>query len=302
MRRLGFMLVLAMSWDSVVHAQDVGQLISESDSTIQDQINVVYDVFQRAARDHLKTSCEAFDELQRLKDMTDDKGEIVTQLAIFTAVTESEEDTHVMLAGSMLDSLNLPASIPIRVLAPYLDAKNRQLRDFSHMWFQFHDGNSRTHGKPPLGSVNYYDYMQYVRSRFTKNEEIPTPFIEYIYEQHPGKALLVFAYGARAINLNIRPAQRQNELQARNEMELSERVVSSALWLKDKEFSDRFQKALPEATAELAKLAKHDQWWARLYVAEIMRQHRELRDAAVLEQLRKDSHALVSKTAKEVAE
>jgi len=329
MRRIGFVLALVMNWYTIVPAQDGGILISESDRTIQEQIHRIYDVFRRAARDDLKTNCEAFDEIQRLKDMTNDKGEIVKQLAIFTAITESEEDAHVMLAGSILDFLDLPPSIPIRVLAPYLDADDRQLRDFARIWFQYHDSNTHIHGRPPLGSVNYYEYMQYVRSRFNKNEEIPAPFIEYMYEQQPGKALLVFAYAsgsrdaaaqlqamrkifeARQQGKKIEPQEgagqqwkekRQARLRERSEILLAEHIISDAIWLKENGFDERFQKAMPEAENELAKLSKYDEWWARLYVAEMMRQYPVLRQPALMEQLRKDSHALVSKAAKSVKE
>jgi hypothetical protein len=91
---------------------------------------------------------------------------------------------------------------------------------------------------------------------------------------------------------------RQARLSQRREIELAEHIVSNAIWLQKNGFNDRFQAALPEATDELTKLAKHDQWWARLYVAEIMRQHRELRQPDVLQQLSTDSNSLVSEAAK----
>jgi hypothetical protein len=81
---------------------------------------------------------------------------------------------------------------------------------------------------------------------------------------------------------------------------LAEHIISDAIWLRENRFEERFQMTLPEAAGELAKLAKQEEWWARLYVVEIMRRHRELRDAAVLEQLRKDGNALVSAAAKSV--
>jgi len=330
--RRGFVLVLVVSLQTAVHAQDVETLISESDPAIQGQINRIYDVFRRAARDDLKTNCDAFDELQRLKDMTDDKGEIVKQLALFAATTDSAEDAHVMLTGSILEYLNLPASIPIRVLAPYLDADDRQLRDFARGWFFNHDGHGRTQSRSPLGPTNYYDYMQYVRSRLNKNEEIPIPFIKYLYEEQPDKAILVFAYANRqAVGAGqlailrdvfdarlqgreleshemrqLRSEKRQQELrqqlakEEQSEILLAEHIVSNAIWLKENVFNDRFKKALPEVNAELAKLAKHDQWWVRLYVAVIMRRHRELQQDEVIAMLSKDSDPLVAKAAEQM--
>jgi hypothetical protein len=79
---------------------------------------------------------------------------------------------------------------------------------------------------------------------------------------------------------------------------LAERIIGNTIRLKG--FDEHFQRALPEAQQELKKLAEHDQWWARLYVAEIMRRHRELRDPRVLDKLRDDDNELVGKAAKSI--
>jgi len=310
---------------------DLRSLISYRQPEIQDQIDRAYKVFLGAGRDDLKTDCEAFEEIQKLKDITKDKGEIVRQLAIFVATTTSEEDRHLVAAATTLEYLDLPPSIPIRVLAPYLDVANRNLRDFAQIWFRYHDSHERIHGRPPLGSVNYYSYMEYVRNRLVRNEEIPPAFIEYIYERHPDKALLVFAHANRqavaAGQLLImrkqfdaaqeggeiaqgeirqewqqqKTRQQQAKIEQR-EILLAEHIVSNAIWLNENEFTERFQTALPEALAELAKLAKHDKWWVRLYVAVTMQQYRELRQPDDLQQLRKDSNTLVRKAAASVGE
>jgi hypothetical protein len=88
-------------------------------------------------------------------------------------------------------------------------------------------------------------------------------------------------------------AERQARMAQRRDIELAEHIVSNALWLLKNEYSDRFQQAAPEAQEQLAKLAQRKEWWARLYVAHIMRQHRELRRADVWESLQKDSEELV---------
>lgn len=83
-------------------------------------------------------------------------------------------------------------------------------------------------------------------------------------------------------------------------MLLAEHTTSNAIWLKENGFMEQFQAALPEARDELAKLAMHEAWWARLYAAVIMRQHPELRQDDVLQQLSNDADELVSKAAKSV--
>ncbi|MCI0331886.1 MAG: hypothetical protein L0228_01515 [Planctomycetes bacterium] len=334
MRRVGLVVVLLIYWNGFVLARDVGTLIAGSNPAIQKQLKKTYNAFLAAPPNDVKSNCEAFQELQKLKEITDDKGALVKELAIFVVTTESVEEQHVLQAGALLHFLDLPPSTIIRVFAPYLDADNRQLRDFVRMWFQYHDSHDRTHGRPPLGSVNYYDYMEYVRNRIARNEEIPAGFINFIYERHPGKALLVFAYANRAGDVvaqlhdirrsleaarqgqektpeeirQQRETKRQHEIRRqeakieRREIQLAEHIVSNAIWLKENEFAERFQAALPEAMAELEKLARHKEWWARLYVVYIMRQYPQLRQANVLQQLSEDSNAFVSKAAKSVKE
>ena len=330
MRRTLIVVIVLSAITTAIQAHDRGVewLIAESDPGFQEQIKRAYSAFFEgpavvATGIEFKSNCGGFLAIEALKDLTNDKGEIVKQLAIFTVTTTSEEDTHVMGARLILDFLDLPPSVPIRVLAPYLDTENPQLRLFARSWFQYHDSSSRTHGRPPLGSVNYYDYMSYVRSRISRGEDIPAAFIEFIYERHPGKAFLVFAYGGNAdlsaqlhpIRKNLEAArqgretqgqdeihqQRQSRQNERREILLAEHIVSNAIWLKENGLSERFQAALPEAKVELVKLAKNE-WWARLYVAEIMRRYPDLQDRAVMEQLREDSDALVSNAAKSVKE
>lgn len=174
------------------------------------------------------------------------------------------------------------------------------------------------------------DYRDYVRGRLNTNQEVPTAFVEYIYARQPGLALLVFADAHQQTGISDKlhvmrealearrqgrePGQglakqnrqiaigQQQATKERNEIFLAEHIVSNAIWLKGNGFDERFQKALPEADAELAKLAKHNQWWARLYVAYVMQQHPELRQGDVLQQLSADGNALVSKAALSVKE
>jgi hypothetical protein len=265
---------------------------------------------------------KVFQEVQVLKAITNDQDEIVKQLAIFAA-TPSGDEGHPLFVLMILHLLDFPPSTVIPILAPYLNVENRDLRSIVRDWFQGHDNaGSSTLALQP---INYDDYRCYVSRLMIPKQEVPVAFIEYIYERHAGKALLVFAYAsgtrdvvarmqvirkmidARHQGKELEPhdetgrqleERRHSRLSERREIELAEHLVSNAIWLKEHGFDDRFQKALPEAAAELAKLAKHDQWWARLYVVYIMRQHPELRQSDVLQELRADSNSLVSDLAK----
>lgn len=341
-------MLLVASWASITFAQPgVEKLVAASDPAIQAQIRVVYDS---------QSELEMFRQVQTLKeiagDKTEDQAELVKQLAIFSVTSPNQKEFHALLTLVILDRLDLQPSISIRVLAPYLDSENKQLRDFARDWFRCYD------------KVAFEDpwkaYGSYVGNRLTRNEKVPREFVEYLYERSPERALLVFLRAARLGNTVARLMKLQekreadlqkigqNELDRRDdelaarlaewnkkmaaiqgkypppvppvpplppmtnppdviprqlgeklqkEILLAEHIVSNAIWLKKKKFDEQFQKALPKAKQQLAKLAEYDQWWARLYVVQIMRRHRELRLDDVLDRLSRDSNALVSELA-----
>jgi hypothetical protein len=241
---------------------------------------MTYRAFVERPRVRPKFNCEGLQELEKLDGLSNDKGELVKQLATFVATERHEEDQQVIVALMFLDFLDLPPSVPIRVLAPYLNTDNVPLRQFVVSWFQHLDKASNL----PLKPGNYQDYAIYVRSRITKNETIPDAFVNYLYDQMPDRALIVFYFGHG-------PPQKPNDIL------LAEHTVSNALWLKENEFDAQFQKVLPEANAELAKLARHEEWWVRLYVAKMMGRHLELRQDDVIDVLAKDKNSLVAKAA-----
>jgi len=152
------------------------------------------------------------------------------------------------------------------------------------------------------------------------DEGFPTPLVEYMYEQSPEQALLVFLrIDRRGMSIAQLSAVQENLDAAREgraavpgpkprpqdrhrEIRLAARLISNALWFKENGHDRRLQAALPEVNELLAKLAEHERWWARLYVAEIMRRHPELRMDDVLQKLREDGEESVRNAAKSVKE
>jgi hypothetical protein len=171
--------------------------------------------------------------------------------------------------------------------------------------------------------VNYKEYLEYVSGSVNRGEEIPAPFIKYIYERSPGQALLVFAKGTRNVAAQLQairkgldarqqgrePTEQERgeirQIQAKSKQEgrerrqilLAEHIISDAIWLHKHGFIVRFNEALPEAMDGLKKLANHEEWWARLYVVYIMRQNPALRHDDTLRQLAEDENPLVSEAA-----
>jgi len=324
-RRLLIVVLLLTGWANVTCAEDVEKLTAKSDPAFQAQIQKIVDAFHQPRVD-FQDNLDAIREVLTYKKLTDDKDKLVEQLAIYVATTEDEDFTHEVIALVILDFLKLSPNVPIRVLAPLLESENRQLRNVARSWFSAHDGTTLASPEaPPLKPVNYDDYEDYVSRKLGHGDEVPVGFVRYLYERSPGRALLVFAYAGQHGDVSARlqaigkaiearqqgkvpeesigrdqqlEVRRQARVRGRREIQLAEHIVSNAIWLKENEFAERFQAALPEANEQLAKLAKHKEWWARLYVAEIMRRHPELRQADLMQQLAGDSNELVSKAAK----
>jgi hypothetical protein len=265
---------------------DIDALLKQAEEPIQQHLRLIVEA--------LAPSNQAFlrERVANLHDSIADKNEIVKQIAIYAA---SPGEGPPLLALGLIQTLEIPPSVVIRGLAPYLDAENKNLRSFVRDWFQGHDNAG------PISSqqapVNYRDYYAYVRERMNAKQEIPAPFVDYVFERSPGEALLIFD---KANRLGGALARLQGANIPQKDVALAERVVSNAIWFKQHRHKDRFQAALPDAKSELTKLGSHKQWWARRYVAEIMRRHPELRQEDVLQKLLGDSDESVSKAARSV--
>jgi hypothetical protein len=314
------MLILMACLTTCAHCvaqQDVDTLLSESNPAIQAQLQAIDRVIRPV--DGFSNNVESLREIQKLKELTDDKVELVKQVAIFSFAPGPE--TQPMTAGAILYYMQIPSRNTIRALAPYLDTKNPQLRSFVLDWFHGHDHADAGEWE----AVNYKDYLDYIRWSVNRGVDIPAPFIRYIYERSPDRALLVFATGTadiggqlKAIGKSVEARQQGRELteqergeirqmqakkqqqgQERREIVLAEHIISNAIWLDKHGYIVRFQKTLPEVKEALATLIEGE-WWARLYVAWIMRRNPAFVQPEMVKRLAGDSNELVKETAKAI--
>lgn len=286
-------------------AQEVGveKLPIQPEPSIQEQFDKVIDALNNSP-DPPQDNIEARREIKDLKDSVADKSDIVEQLIVYAAGPDEEQPLKALMILHLLD---LPPKIIIPELAPYLNDDDIKVSSFVSDWFQSHDN---------VGPSK--DYVDYVSRR---KEDIPNGFVEYLFERSPNEAFLVFVRAEPKSNAvkkiealrkkmdQQRPGWDEGLPQARagagieqNELLLAEHIISNAIWLRKYGFHDRFPNTMREAKQQLSQLSEHNQWWARLYVAEIMKRHRELRQAEVLEKLSRDSNELVSKPAKSAKE
>lgn len=111
------------------------------------------------------------------------------------------------------------------------------------------------------------------------------PLVRYMYETDPGMALLAVM---RAHQVR-EPAQIKRILWA-------EHLVSEVLW-KQKFGFLKPSEVDAAAVEQLTSLSTHEAWWARLYVAEVMRQQPAFRGAELLTVLAGDSNEAVRESA-----
>jgi len=274
----------------------VAQELPEAKPEVQSQIGKTFEMMNRLGVVTFD-NVEVIKEAQEVKRLAGDDIEAVRQLATYIAETESVEDSHAVIALSVWRYLNVSPKATIGVLAPYLDSGNRALRGFVDDLF---DGQE------------YEDFRDYAR----RQNEVPAPFVEYLFKRSPGEALQILQAGSvdtaahvriareklGATGDAIKPSPLEGKIvrasQGRRETLLAEHIVANALWLKKNGFKEQFREALPEAQEELTKLSKSKKWWARRYVVEIMRRNPELLMAHVMEELRDDENPLVSEAAK----
>lgn len=249
---------------------------------------------------------EARREIKDLKDSFDER-EITRQLIPYASGPEEEQPLKTLLILQLID---LPPRVVIPEFAPYLSDEDVQVQSFVSDWFRGHDEVDP-----------YKDYRDYAR----KND-VPPALAQYLFESSPDRAFLVFVNAGTSSRLNSkiealrkqmdekRPGWQESlpkemrveggnssptiQSEQKNELLLAEHTISHAIWLKKHNFDQRFFGAVQQAMKQLSQLSEHEQWWARLYVAETMRQNQDFRDPKVLEKLSQDDNELVSKAAK----
>jgi hypothetical protein len=290
-------------------------LLAPANPAIQAQIKITFDAFfsHGHSEAEVMTNWQGFRELTKLKKLTGDDEQLVTQLAVYAVAVPRVEEQQILEALHLLRVLHIKPIVSIRVLAPYLGSDSKLLRGFVSDWFEHlaMHGVNGTHLETP----NFRDFRDYIVGLVLAKEEVPAAFVEFFYTASPHQALTAFHRANRApqvvahlqaISEAFEARQRGEEATVRRpepvddppkSILLAAHIIDNASWLKQNKFDEEFQAALPDAKERLAKLSARNEWWVRLYVAEIMRRRHGLRIPEVLEKLRADHNALVSKAA-----
>ena len=245
---------------SVMPAQDPQQKI---DTEQQHQTILPDRVIQSAIRALLGSARseneKEFKELLRLlrEESGDSFERLIPQLVHYTIEAEARgaDMLEVMFAGVIIEQLGILDWQLVHALIPYLGTGDPKVEKQVRDWLGGTEDPSASRPR------DYSQYRTFIQVRVQKGEELPRSLIHYMYDSEPGTAVVMLM---RA-HVGDNPKEKRPILWA-------EHLVADVLWKWKHGFLKRGV-VEPEAVEALWDLSDHPRWWARLYVAEIMRQH-----------------------------
>jgi hypothetical protein len=279
-------MFIVVSTAGYIRADDSMNILP--DPVIQERIGCTVGSFLCAKG--LEYSGEAFESLfALLKPPTGNEREthhakLIQQLVYYIGHAPSEEEMWV--GTSFFSFARFRPETIVGSLAPYLETNDeRVLENLVDLLFMIED--------PSQGEGSnfrfYGDYLQSYKAERRSEEPYPKALIGHMFQRSPGRALLTMA-----------EVFLQNEmghpLPEQKRIRWAERSVNTNIWKWQFAFLERSQ-VEPEAQAQLDYLSNHHEFWARLYVAEIIRQHPELGTKQLILKLKHDSDELVRKAA-----
>ncbi len=267
-----FLTVAVLSWSG----STLGQAISDNKMDIKANQAIQAKLDKLMAGIRRNDTEEQVDK--KLNDIMQDLRAAISDEDLLVQIVlhqSAVKDEHVMwmdelLLFKLVEKMNRYEIM--KTTAPLLNNKNKKVR---RKLYEIMDGCCQ--GRPTIDFNRVFSMM---RAEGT----IPDALVEYMYDRSPDKAMLGYM---RYNNIERLDPERRNLL-------LAEREISNTLW------KQRFgllvlHEAKAGAIAELEKLSRHKEWWARLYVAAIMRQHQGFRRPDIIERLKTDAHPLVRK-------
>lgn len=191
--------------------------------------------------------------------------------AIFWYNQHSGGDDQELAVLVMLHHLQVTPAPIVMAMLPYIESDHEQLRQAALEQFR---GIEARRG---FGEPDFSHYGSLVQGH---KEDPPLRLVKYMYDRSPGTAVLVMQgiYDERHDRFR--------------DVVWAEHVIEDNLWQQRQNFLED-EATLPEAVAEVTKMARHEEWWARLYAAEIITQHPEFGTPEIVEALKNDEHELV---------
>ncbi len=209
------------------------------------------------------------DEMRNLSGRGRDYKKLISQLVLYAIEIENKGNASVieaMLPAIVMEQLTIPNGQVVAALIPYLHSTDAAIRRFAKEMLRSQEGRTAT--RPP----DFSYYHSFLQARGEQGLKVRRELVLYLYETDLGEAVLTI------MRATIRNSQEMKPIL------WTEHQVSDVLWQWQFSFLRRDQ-VTPGAAEALADLVDHPQWWARLYVAEIMRQHPAFRTDELIEAL-----------------
>lgn len=194
---------------------------------------------------------------------------------LFRLLQQATDTREGMAFGVLIEALPIPPEHVVEALLPWLESEDVALRAaVGNVFAEYED-------RSPDRGASFTVYRPFLA------RGAPLGLVRHLFATDPGAALLAFA------RLEVREG---DELRA---LLWAEHSLADALWRFHFASSPPadFERAEPEAVAQLAVLASHPRWWARLAAVELGLREPVLRARLPLEALARDGHALVRERA-----
>lgn len=195
----------------------------------------------------------------------------VRELNQFLAKTKDERAIGLWMR--LLQLVEVPIPDKLDAILPDLDSPNTVLQ-----W-----AARKTLDQIVVGGNQFPDFSYFgshIERCINLNQEVEPALITYMYSLDPKSALLTL----------LEAHEKDRELQ--KPIRWAEKTVSDYRWKRQYGFLGRAE-IDPNASEQLIMLSQRPEWWARMYVAYIFRDQRELRSKEVVRRLCEDVHPLV---------
>ena len=167
-----------------------------------------------------------------------------------------------------------------KAVLPYLQSDDKELRSIAAKLLE--NIENCTPGCPP----DFSYYRDEIQRRLTAGGIDADGLFDRVFRRSPGDALQLITF------IEFRDDRRKPLLWARH-------VVDQAVWKRQYGFVP-LKEQDTEVTKQLQAMAEREEWWARLYAAEVIRQHPEFGNTELNKRLADDKNELVAKSASEI--
>jgi len=284
---IAFSLFLTVSHISVTQVEN-GIPIAP-DAELQAKI----DAAVRGTLSHTTSPVQRFAEVEKLRIEAEKQPLVFARQVLYYATNARDVSEGMAALGVFARFTENDRNAAIDAILPYIESDGShgpRFRETIQVVLGGLEGS--VGGRPP-------DFGCYTGALYKSPKNPPPALVRHMFDRDPSETLrrCIVVYGSP-------PARAYSP--ANEELRWADHIVNDAI--KNAKFLSVFSKApegprdavvtlerltREEATFQLEKLSKSDDWWVRLYVAEILRRHPAFGSPELIARLGADKHPLV---------